>query len=189
MEIKKAEFIKGIRGTDSINEDGIPHIAFLGRSNVGKSSTINMLLGRNRLVKSSGTPGKTREINFFNVNDLYYFVDLPGYGYAKVSKTERDKLRKLILWYLTDVTPAERILIIVLDAQVGLTDYDREIVAIAQEQEESVVFLLNKSDKLNQKRRKQVYDALVAETSFPVILVSAVKKRGKDKFFETVFED
>jgi len=188
MKIVHTDFIKGIRGTDPINDDGVPQIAFLGRSNVGKSSTINMLLNRKTLVKSSGTPGKTREINFFDVNKKYYFVDLPGYGYAKVSKKEREKLRRLIMWYITDVRPEERILIIVLDAQVGLTDYDRELIALAIEQDESVVVVLNKIDKLNQKNRKIAIDTVTAETSFPVVPISAKKGKGRKEFFETVFE-
>lgn len=187
MEIKKADFVKGIRGSDSITDGEMPQIAFLGRSNVGKSSTINMLLNRKSLVKSSGTPGKTKEINFFRVNDQFLFVDLPGYGYAKVSKTEREKLRKLILWYLRETKPQERILILVLDAQVGITDYDREILEIAIKRDESVVVLINKIDKLNQKNRKKILDAVEEETNYPVVAVSAKKGRGRKEFFETVF--
>jgi len=188
MKITQAEFIKGITGTNSINDDGVPHIAFLGRSNVGKSSTINMLVNRKSLVKSSGTPGKTKEINFFSVNKKYYFVDLPGYGYAKVSKKAREKLRRLIMWYLTDVRPEERILVLVLDAQVGITDYDQELLDLAIEQDESVVILLNKSDKLNQKNKKKIFDEVSARTNYPVIMTSASKKKGRDDFFKTVFD-
>ena len=96
MKINTAQFIKGIRGTDEALEDDILQIAFFGRSNAGKSSSINALLGRNTLVKSSATPGKTKEINLFEVNETFHVVDLPGYGYAKISQTERDSLRKLI---------------------------------------------------------------------------------------------
>lgn len=189
MKITQADFVKGITGTSSINDDGVPHIAFLGRSNVGKSSTINMLVNRKSLVKSSGTPGKTKEINFFAVNNTYYFVDLPGYGYAKVSKKAREKLRRLIMWYLTDVRPEERILILVLDAQVGITDYDQELLDLAIEQDESVVILLNKSDKLNQKNKKKIFDEVSAKTNYPVILTSASKKKGREEFFKTVFNE
>jgi GTP-binding protein len=96
MEIKTAEFIKGMRGTDEFLESDILQIAFYGRSNAGKSSSINALLGRNNLVKSSSTPGKTKELNLFEINETFFIVDLPGYGYAKISQTEREKLRKLI---------------------------------------------------------------------------------------------
>jgi len=187
MDIKTADFVKGIRGSDPITDGQMPQIAFFGRSNVGKSSTINMLLNRKSLVKSSGTPGKTKEINFFRVNDEFLFVDLPGYGYAKVSKKERENLRKLILWYLRETKPQERILIVVLDAQVGITDYDREILEIAIRKDESVVILINKMDKLNQKNSKKILDAVQAETNYPVVTVSAKKGRGRKEFFETVF--
>jgi len=189
MEIRQADFVKGIRGTDPITDSDMPQIAFFGRSNVGKSSTINMLLNRKSLVKSSGTPGKTREINFFKVNDQFLFVDLPGYGYAKVSKSEREKLRKLILWYLRETNPAERILIVVLDAQVGITDYDREILETAIRRDESVVVVMNKMDKLNQKNKKIMIDKVMSETNYPVVAISAKKGRGRDEFFKTVFNE
>ena len=97
MNFNNIKFRKGIRGTDEINFENKKQIAFYGRSNVGKSSSINTLLGRNSLVKSSATPGKTKEINYFEIDEKMFFVDLPGYGYAKISKVEREKLRKLIL--------------------------------------------------------------------------------------------
>jgi GTP-binding protein len=97
INFEKIRFRKGIRGTDEILEEDKKQIAFYGRSNVGKSSSINTILGRKDLVKSSATPGKTKEINFFEIDEKLLFVDLPGYGYAKISKTEREKLRKMIL--------------------------------------------------------------------------------------------
>ena len=97
MEIKSAKFIKGVKGSNEILERDFLHLAFYGRSNVGKSSCINALLGRKDLVKSSSKPGKTKELNFFEVNSDFFVVDLPGYGYAKLSPKEREKLRKLIL--------------------------------------------------------------------------------------------
>jgi len=187
MEIKSAHFIKGIRGTDEITDKPLPHIAFLGRSNVGKSSTINMLAGRNNLVKSSSTPGKTKEINFFLMNDEFYFVDLPGYGYAKVSKTERDKLRKLILWYMRDTYPEERLFVLVIDAQVGITEHDEEILDIAAEKGETVVLAVNKSDKLNQKK-KHALNKQMEEFGHPYALVSATNGKGKEALYSLLFE-
>lgn len=89
MEIKKAEFVISAVKRGQYPEDGRPEIAFVGRSNVGKSTLINTLTNRRKLVKVSSTPGKTRLINFFLINDNMYFVDLPGYGYAKVSKKRK----------------------------------------------------------------------------------------------------
>lgn len=187
MEITEARFIKGVVGTDVITDTDAPHIAFLGRSNVGKSSTINMLAGRNRLVKSSSTPGKTKEINYFLINEEFFFVDLPGYGYAKVSKKERDKLRKLILWYMRDTHPAERTFVLVIDAQVGITDYDNEIIEIARKTDDSLIIVANKSDKLNQKKKHALM--LEMETQgHPFVLISAKNGRGRDEVFSALFE-
>src|SRR5680860_237306 len=102
MKITSATFVKGITGPDEIMDSKLPQIAFVGRSNVGKSSLINTILNRRNLVKTSSTPGQTRQINYFLINEKYYFVDLPGYGYAKMSKVNQAKLLELILWYLLD---------------------------------------------------------------------------------------
>src|SRR3990167_7680582 len=102
MKIISAKFVKGITGTDDILYDGIPQIAFVGRSNVGKSSVINSLVNQNELVKVGKKPGKTTEINFFIINNKFYFVDLPGYGYAELSPIEKEKIRKRMLWYLLE---------------------------------------------------------------------------------------
>jgi GTP-binding protein len=100
MEIKEAEFVKSSQNNDQCPEDGKPEYAFIGRSNVGKSSLINMLMNRKKLAKTSGTPGKTQLINHFVVDGKWYVVDLPGYGYAKVSKGDRKGFQKLITDYL-----------------------------------------------------------------------------------------
>ena len=179
----------GIKGTNPITEDGVPQIAFLGRSNVGKSSTINMLINRKNLVRSSSKPGKTQEINFFKINEKYYFVDLPGYGYAKMSKKAREKLAKLIMWYLRDGNVEERLLVLVLDAKVGVTDFDRDVMHLAGELNESLIVWVNKTDKLNQKDTKKALDSITAETEYPVIMGSATKKKGRDAFFAAAFSD
>jgi len=100
MEVKEAAFVKSSQNNDQCPEDGRPEYAFIGRSNVGKSSLINMLVNRKNLAKTSGTPGKTQLINHFIIDNSWYVVDLPGYGYAKVSKGERKGFHKLITDYL-----------------------------------------------------------------------------------------
>jgi len=100
MEIKKAEFVVSNTDIKKLPAEPLPEYAFIGRSNVGKSSLINMLTGRKALAKTSGTPGKTRLINHFKINDQWFLVDLPGYGYAKTSKTERKRFMQMIRDYL-----------------------------------------------------------------------------------------
>jgi len=100
MDIKKAEFVSSFTNESQCPKTGMPEFAFIGRSNVGKSSLINMLTDRKGLAKVSGTPGKTQLINFFNINDRWHLVDLPGYGYAKVSKSQQRTLAAMIEGYL-----------------------------------------------------------------------------------------
>ncbi len=102
MKITSAEFIKSAFAREHWTTDGLPEIAFLGRSNVGKSSLINSLLTRKGLARTSNTPGRTQSINFFLINESFYFVDLPGYGYAKVSKQMRGDWGKMAEEYLAD---------------------------------------------------------------------------------------
>lgn len=152
MKINSAEFLKGIVGTDVILTDGVPQVAFVGRSNVGKSSTINSLVGRKDLVKTSNKPGKTTEINFFGVNGRKaYFVDLPGYGYAQASPKRKESIEKLILWYLlySEATIAKVVLI--LDAKAGLTAFDAEMIRVLREQGHPYLVVANKADGLNQR--------------------------------------
>ena len=179
MKIKSAEFVKGIMGEDEILEDGIPQVAFIGRSNVGKSSVINSIVNRRDLAHSSSTAGRTREVNFFLVNKAFYLVDLPGYGYAKMSLENRDTLRKLIYWYLLYAHVEHRKVVIIIDAKVGVTDYDLEVLRRLDEDGKNVVVVANKVDKI----RKSSYVAQMAEIqkavgAHKVIPYSATGKIG-----------
>ena len=152
MNITSAEFKKGIVGTDSILTDGIPEIAFVGRSNVGKSSLINSLVNRKDLVKVGKKPGKTTEINFFAINNgKYYFVDLPGYGYAQASPKQKESIEKLILWYLMYSDARLAKVVLILDVKAGLTAFDEEMIRVLREQGHPLLIVANKIDKLNQK--------------------------------------
>src|SRR3954463_16384204 len=102
MKITSAGFVKSAFNKSQWIADGLPEIAFLGRSNVGKSSLLNSLLGRKGLARTSNTPGRTQSINYFLINEAFYFVDLPGYGYAKVSKTMRTDWGKMAEDYLSE---------------------------------------------------------------------------------------
>ena len=185
MKIKSAEFIKGIIGTDNIVNDSIPKIAFIGRSNVGKSSVINSLVNRKNLVKSSATPGKTQQINFFLINDKVYFVDLPGYGFAKLSEKRREKLRKLILWYLLDsgVEPSKVVLLI--DAKVGPTQFDIEMLEILNKNNYDVIVVANKVDKLKKNDQLKQLAAIKDKLSYDKVVFHSVKtKVGREKLLK-----
>ena len=192
MQIKSAKFVKGIKGTDEIISDGRFQLAFLGRSNVGKSSTINALLGRKDLVKTSGQPGKTREINWFLINENFYVVDLPGYGYAKAGQKAREKLRKLVLWYLVEA-PVERdgrLVVLIIDAKVGLSSHDLDLIHILEEEKQDFIIVANKADKLNQKQTHQMRQKIEQDLSFgvPVLFFSAQTKKGLSSLWKILEE-
>ncbi len=173
MEIKSATFVKGIIGTDKILGDKIPQIAFIGRSNVGKSSVINSLVMRKNLVKSSATPGKTREINFFLINSNRYFVDLPGYGYARMSAKGAEKIRKLILWYLSGGEAKPKLVVLIVDAGIKPMPYDKEMADILRTEGLDFIVLANKIDRLNQSEKLQNLKAIEAALAAPVLPYSA----------------
>lgn len=192
MKILSAEFIRGVIGDTYDMEDGLPHVAFFGRSNAGKSSVINCLVERKQLARSSVTPGKTREANFYGINKAFYFVDFPGYGYAKISKVERDKLAKRILWYVQFSPIKPKLMVLIMDSKVGFTDHDREMLRIMHESGHTVLIIANKIDKLKKndilKRATQLRNE-VAELGYDntsLIPFSAVKKRGKENVWEVI---
>lgn len=186
----RAEFIKSIKGTDPITNDGRFQIAFIGRSNVGKSSVINSLLGTKNLVRSSSTPGQTRLINFFLVDNSFYLVDLPGYGYAKMSLTEREKLAHMMRWYLLESEADIRVTVLVVDAQIGLRVGDREVLEALREKNHRILILANKSDRLTQKERARKERELCMDISGSgrekVMFYSAKTARGKEKVWEEI---
>ncbi len=184
MKIKSAKFIKGILGTDDILRDNIPQIAFVGRSNVGKSSVINSLVNRKSLVKSSSTPGKTQQINFFliqtDVEELF-FVDLPGYGFAKLSIEKREKLRKLILWYIEDSFAQPQKVALVVDAKVGPTQFDIDMFDVLKKKSYDVVIVANKVDKLKRNDRQKQFKKIEEKLSCNKIILYSVKtKEGRE---------
>ncbi len=179
MKITSAEFIKGIRGTDGVTQDGVAQFAFVGRSNVGKSSLIVSLTNNKQLVKVSNTPGKTREINFFRINHSWMLVDLPGYGYAKVSPQEKEKLQKLIIWYLTDRSIKPTRVFLVIDCKVGITPFDEQMLEILRDERHPFSIVVNKTDKLGQKDlASQLKHIREAAGDAELILTAATKVHG-----------
>ncbi len=190
MKINSSVFVKGIRGTNPITEDSRPAIAFVGRSNVGKSSIINKLCNKRELVKVSNKPGKTTEINYFLISDKFYFVDLPGYGYAKVSPEEKESIQKLIIWFLTSPEVHPFKVVLILDANVGVTEFDKQMIEILQGQKHPYLIVANKIDKLNQKERVQKLAAIaLAAGGAEVVPSSTVDKNGTDLLQKRLFVD
>jgi GTP-binding protein len=154
MKITSAKFIKGIRGSDDALEHNFPQVALIGRSNVGKSSIINSLTGQKGLAITSSFPGRTKQINLFLIDHSIYFLDLPGYGFARASKEEREHLFKLIDWYLFKSPYQQKFIVLIIDANVGPTKDDLEILATLEEHNKKIVIVANKVDKI----RKSEYD-------------------------------
>lgn len=150
MKITSAKFIKGVVGEDKILEDGTPQIAFIGRSNAGKSSLLNSLTGSKKLAITSNTPGRTKEINVFLINKTHYFMDLPGYGYAKAGAKTLEKLSELIFWYLFDTNNKKVVLLI--DSVVGPTKDDLEVLRELEKSGQEIVVVLNKVDKIKKSQ-------------------------------------
>ena len=191
MEIKitKAEFVKGVIGDDYSLGDNLPQVVFFGRSNVGKSSVINSLVDRKNLVRASKKPGKTREANFFLVNGMFYFVDFPGYGYAKCSQKDRDKLIKRILWYIQYAEERPDVVMLIVDVQVGITSLDSEMIKTLKENKHETIIVANKIDKLNQKDlARKILDIENKALGIQVFPYSAKTKKGKDKLLDKIFK-
>lgn len=187
--ISSSKFVKGIVGTNEILEDPKPQIAFVGRSNVGKSSLINSLVGQKALAKSSSMPGKTKEINFFLINDDTFFVDLPGYGYAKISKKERDKLRSMIVWYLTYSEVRPKKVVLIVDANVGLKDFDRDMIEILQEEEHNFIIVANKVDKIKSSklhRQMKEVKSQIGDENIELVFYSSNTGKGKEELLDKI---
>ena len=140
-------FVSGAANYDGVPEADLPEIAFVGRSNVGKSSLINALAGRKTLARTSNTPGRTQQINFFRLQDALMLADLPGYGYAKASKIEIKRWTRLIFDYLRG-RPSLRRVCLLIDARHGLKDKDIEVMEDLDEAAVSYQIVLTKCDKV-----------------------------------------
>ena len=170
-------------------------VAFVGRSNVGKSSMINALSGRRKLVRVSNTPGRTRTINFFDVDvenegeaHLVRFADLPGYGFAKVSKTERAQWQTMITTYLEKRRDL-KVVVSIIDAEVGPTSDDFQTLDYLQEAKRPILVVATKIDRLPKARRKPRLNDLAEQLSLPreaILAFSATDKLGLDEVWEAL---
>jgi len=152
MKVTKTEFVRSVFTPEDFPKDQFPQIAFAGRSNVGKSSMINCLLQQKNLARISSQPGKTRSINYLKINNYFYFVDLPGYGFAKVSKEEREKWKWLIEEYLINNKNLKG-LVHIIDARIGITENDENMIEFALDTSINLQIVATKTDKLNQKEK------------------------------------
>lgn len=186
MEIKSIKFIKSVTGTDPIFEDGIPQVAFIGRSNVGKSSVINSLVGGG-FARTSNTPGFTRQINFFLINQSVYLVDLPGYGYAKVGPKMKGKISEMINWYFFVSEYEQKKVILIIDADVGPTQIDLETLYGLEDKGKNIVIIANKVDKIKkadyEKKLENIKDLM---SPYKIIPYSAKKKIGREELLKEV---
>ena len=148
MKIKSAELLESAAGANQFPDLVMPEIAFAGRSNVGKSTLINSLLTRKKLVKTSSTPGKTRLINFFLINEIFCLVDLPGYGFAKVPTEMRESWRKLIETYLSRRDNLRGV-VLIIDIRHGPTAQDRQLKSWLDFHRRPMLVVASKSDKLS----------------------------------------
>ena len=159
MKIKSAKFMRGVVGEDEILKDGTPQIAFIGRSNAGKSSLLNSLTGSKKLAITSNTPGRTREINVFLINNTHYFMDLPGYGYARAGGETLEKLSDLIFWYLFESDNNPKV-VILIDSVVGPTIDDLAVLKELESTGKEIVVVANKVDKIKKSQYRNQLEKL-----------------------------
>ncbi|MBM6837367.1 YihA family ribosome biogenesis GTP-binding protein [Clostridium saudiense] len=190
--MKTSEFITSAVKRNQYPVDVRPEVAFVGRSNVGKSSIINALTNRRKLAKVSQTPGKTRLINFFLINDEMYLVDLPGYGYAKVSKQEKESWGKTIETYLVEREQLKKVVLLV-DSRHKPTADDILMHEWIKHFGYKVIVIATKSDKLSNneigKSKKLIKETLKLGPEDEFYLFSSVKKNGKEELIDNIFGD
>jgi len=179
MKILSAEFVISAPGPKQFPRDSRPQIAIAGRSNVGKSSIINSLLHRKNLVKTSQTPGKTQLINFFIINESFYFVDLPGYGYARVPHAVTDAWAPMIEGYLKDA-PNLSAVIVLLDSRREPDERDLRLIEWLKQYEIPAIYALTKIDKLNRQETDRARRSISAglEIADELVLTSAKNGTG-----------
>lgn len=183
MKIASAEFVTSAVKPEQYPKTGLPEVAFVGRSNVGKSSLLNSLVNRKNLAHTGNTPGKTRLINFFLINESFYFVDLPGYGFARVSQDEKRSWAKMIETYLSQ-RETLRLVVQLVDVRHPPTEDDVTMYKWFIHYNIPTVIAATKADKISrsnwQKHIKQIRAGLGLGPHGPVILFSAQTGQGKD---------
>ena len=189
MRITSAEFVTSAVTPVQFPTDLGPEIAFVGRSNVGKSSLINSLLNRRGLAKTSSTPGKTRTINFFRINRQFGFVDLPGYGWAQVSRTERAAWGPMVEQFFRTRQKLEG-MVHLIDVRHAPSAEDQRTRAWLQQWQRPLLIVATKVDKIGRPQRpshlKQITETLHLDIGSPVIVFSAQTGEGREKIWEWI---
>jgi GTP-binding protein len=188
MKIKSATFSRGVTDNDNLIRDDLPQVAFIGRSNVGKSSLINALSQNSKLARVSATAGRTQEINFFLINDSFYLVDLPGYGYARGSFEKRGLIYERIEGYLFKSEIKHHKVVLIIDTKTGITESDKEMYQELVQHNKDIVIVANKIDKVNQSERQKRINEITAFVSpHPVFQISAEKHIGIEELKKVIF--
>lgn len=191
MEIKSATFVISNTDIRRCPQDGLPEYAFIGRSNVGKSSLINMLTRKPKLAMTSATPGKTMLINHFLINEKWYLVDLPGYGYASRGKDDRERLRRIIESYILGREQMTN-LFLLIDSRHAPLDIDLEFIEWLGENEVPFSIVFTKADKLGPQRLRENVQAYLDKLSEqweelpPHFVTSSEKGVGRDEILDYI---
>jgi GTP-binding protein len=189
MIIRSSEFVISAVGPKQYPDEGYPEVALAGRSNVGKSSLINRMLLRKNLARTSSQPGKTQQLNYYRINEQLFFVDVPGYGYARVSKTEREAWGKMIEAYLRN-RETLRLVILLVDVRHPPSALDRSMYDWLSHYGIPLCVVATKADKLSRnqlpKHAKQVRETLGMPKSQPLILFSSETGQGRDELWSLI---
>jgi GTP-binding protein len=187
MDIHSAVFIKGIVGPDAALKSHFPQIAFIGRSNVGKSTFINTLTHHKNLARTSHFPGRTQEINLFLINGNTHFLDLPGYGFAKVAQAQKSTLNDRIAWYLFGSEHTPKWVVLIIDANIGLTPLDIDMYDTLKRFRHNVLVIANKIDKIKKAKLHAQLAAISTQLEDPIIPFSSEKKIGLKEVYARLF--
>lgn len=189
MKVNKAEIIISAVSPKQYPTTNLPEIALAGRSNVGKSSFINRLISRKNLVRTSSKPGKTRTLNFYLINELFYFVDVPGYGYAKVSKTEREKWGRMLEEYF-ETREALKAVVLIVDIRHEPSQDDKQMVEYIAYLNIPLIVIATKMDKISRGKRqkavKQIETAFSHYEGMTIIPFSAETGENKEKTWSVI---